>query len=119
MAGFGSGIAGCLGRTPDGPDTDHDVRLDNRHDEAHVVHLEITHDGDTIHEGRYVAPPGTDTVVYNFRRSPIDGVATYVVAADLEDGRTGSARIKTTECYGGTVVRVDGDGRLSVFYSIC
>ena len=117
--GLVGGVAGCLGRDPDRADEDHDVRLDNSHDEEHVVGLEVTHESDTIHEGRHRAPPGTNTVVYNFQRSPIDGVAEYVVAAELEDGQADSVEIRTTACYGGTVVHVDEDGDLRVFYSIC
>lgn len=41
------------------------------------------------------------------------------MAAELEDGQADSAEIRTRACYGGTVVSVDDDGRLSVFYSVC
>ena len=116
--GLFGGIAGCQG-SRDRADTDHDVRLVNGHDEPHAVHLEITHQGETIHEQRVDAPPGMDAVVYNFRRSPIDGVAKYAVAAEIEDAQRERVEIRTTACYGGTVVSVEEDGTLSVFFSIC
>lgn len=116
--GLLGGIAGCLGRR-DRADTDHDVHLVNGHDESHTVHLKITHEGEPIHEQRVEAPPGTDAVVYDFRRSPIDGVATYVVAAELEDGQAEGVDVRTTSCFGDVVVSVEEDGELSVFFSIC
>ena len=98
---------------------DRDVTIENEHDESHTVHLEITHEGETIHEQRTEAPPGMDAVVYNFRRSPIAGVARYAVAAELGDGQSEGIDFRTTSCFGHVVVSVDEDGELSVSTSIC
>lgn len=116
--GLFGGLAGCVDDRAEA-DTDHDVHLENRHDEPHTIHLEITHEGETIHEQRTEAPSGMDALVYNFRRSPIDGVAEYVVAADLGDGQSESVDFRTSSCYGDVVVSVEEDGALSVSFSIC
>lgn len=124
--GLLGGLAGCVG-SRDGADQNHrgvaekdrDVNIVNEHDESHTVHLKITHEGETIHEQRTEAPPEMDAVVYNFRRSPIDGVAAYVVAAELGDGQSEGVDFRTTSCFGHVVVSVDEHGALSVFFSIC
>ena len=119
LAGGAENRDGAEENRRDGAEKDHDVHLVDGHDESHTVHLEITHEGEPIHEQRVETPPGMDAAVYNFRRSPVDGVATYVVATELGDGPSECIGFRTTSCSGHVVVPVDDDGELNVSNSIC
>ena len=101
------------------PEKDHDVFVENRHDQAHTVEVRVTHEGSVVFEESFEAEPGFDRSVYNFVQSPIDGIASYVVRATLEDGTADAVTFATDSCHGHVVVSIGENGELAVFYSIC
>lgn len=101
------------------PEKDHDVILENRHGEPHTIDVRITHEQRMIFEESFDAEPGFDRVIYNFLESPIDGIASYEVRAELEDGTTAETTFATDSCHGQVIVSIGENGELNAFYSIC
>jgi hypothetical protein len=101
------------------PEKDHDVTIENHHDQLHTVELTIAHDEKPVFEGSYELSPGSTVTPYNFLQSPLDGIVDYDVEAHLEDGQADGTTFSTDSCHGDVVVTVDETGELAVFYSIC
>ena len=101
------------------PEKDHDVILENRHDEPHTIDVRIAHEQTVVFEESFDAEPGFDRVIYNFLDSPIDGIAHYEVRAELEDGTTAEIGFATDSCHGHVIVSVEENGELFATYSIC
>ena len=101
------------------PEKDHDVILGNRHNQPHTIDVRITHEQTVIFEESFDAESGFDRVIYNFLESPIDGIASYEVRAELEDGTRAETTFVTDSCHGQVVVSVGENGELNAFYSIC
>jgi hypothetical protein len=120
-------LAGCGGTNArnasnaggsDGAATLGYVRVTNRHDEAHTMHVLVERDGEVVFWSSYVLDAGSDSATSTYVEGPwTDEQANYTVHFRIDERsewRTFSTARTDLPCYG-LEGRVSADGELGVW----
>ncbi|MFD1597391.1 hypothetical protein [Halobellus rarus] len=113
--------AGCLGAVPSNtPDTDKAVQLENDWNRSVEVDLRVVRGttDETVYGKTHTLDPGAEREVYDLSDANPDGVESFRIVASALNA-TEHTTISTNACHGDAYVRIDADGGLAVFHSIC
>ena len=113
--------AGCLGAVPSNtPDPDKAVQLENDWNRSVEVDLRVVREAtdETVYEATHTLDPSAEREAYDVSDADPDGIESFRIVASALNA-TERTTISTNACYGDVYVRVDADGTLAVFHSIC
>ena len=119
--------AGCVGADRSGnaaatqtPDEDHAIEIENPTTESveTTVTVRRVSTETVVHDQTHAVQPGETTTVYNTRQADPDGIEEFNISV-ATNGSTDSLRMKTNECWGDVVGRVNASDGVSLVYAIC